>query len=146
VIDRVARDQLALLLRRLITGRISTDDFDNNRPDRSPDPGVVAVSEAAWTNLYSDFWPVHLSRQKLSGATRSHVSRWIVFLYSDTEYEWPDPPHLFKRVISMFFPGPSARRVWEAQGDIESWPFLRPEDYKNALTSPRLLHGPVEHV
>jgi hypothetical protein len=147
MIDRRARNELALLLRRLVTGQITTDDFDNDRPERSVDPGVVAVSDAAWTSLYSDVWPVRLlGRRRLTDETRSHVARWIVFLKSDTAYEWPTPPSSVQRFISflsaLFVPGSrTALSKWKSQGDFDVWPFLSQADYENALQSPPFLHG-----
>jgi hypothetical protein len=146
VIDRVARQHLALLLRRLVTGRITTDDFENDRPDASRDSGVTAISLAAWTSLYSDFWPVRLTaRRKLSDDTRSHVVRWILFLKSDNPYEWSQPPSFWQRLSSILIRRPTRSwNAWKAQGDFEVWPFFRRADYNAALSSPPFLNGSSE--
>jgi hypothetical protein len=145
-VDRDERDRLALLLRRLLTGRITTDDFDCDRPDGSSDEGVDAISWAAWTNLYSDFFPIRLvGRRRLHGEKRQHVLRWILFLKSDVLYEWPNPPSLFQRVAS-YLARPFSRREtaflrWTNSGDFHVWPFLRQDDYERVLADPPYLRA-----
>jgi hypothetical protein len=181
MIDRATRNHLALLLRRLMTGQIDSDEFDNYRPDESADPGVVAVSLATWTNLYSDHWPVRYAGQRtkhhcgsqptkvqpktkrwldihltasvrrLPLELRSEVLRWIVFLNSDTPYEWPVPPTFSERCLSfvarLFLTGttPDPLSRWMARGDFGVWPFSRRLDYERALAQPRLLTGGPQH-
>jgi len=88
MIDPTSRTEAALLLRRLASGRITNDDFDERYPRRSPDPGVVAVGEVAWT-LYSDLRTYRLVGSKaLSSADRRLVARCVLFLHSGLPYSW----------------------------------------------------------
>ncbi len=93
MIDREHRDQLAELIRHLANGCITTGEFDDfHMFVDSEDPAVSAVSNEAW-GLYDDVWPAWAYRlrghHKLSPEVRRQVAIWAVFLYSDTEYEWP---------------------------------------------------------
>jgi len=94
MIDREHRDRLAELIRHLANGRITTGEFDDfHMIVDSEDPAVSALSTAAW-GLYDDVWPAWAyrlrGRHKLPPGIRHEAALWAVFLYSDTEYEWPD--------------------------------------------------------
>lgn len=91
MIDRVARDQLAAQLRHLASGLISNDQFEEMLAV-SEDRGVREVREAAWM-LYTDLREQWLrGKDALAPRSRRAVARWIVFLHSDLEYEWPKHP------------------------------------------------------
>jgi len=147
--DRAARNEFALLLRRLASGRITNARFDGYRPDRAPDSGVQAVADAAW-QLYDDFGVYRLrGRRALRRDALAAVARWVLFLQSDYEYEWPRNPRpsigrflLALMTFARISPIPPDRmRVWRQAGDYDCWPFVTRADYENALGHPRFFVG-----
>ncbi len=49
MVDRASRHRLAELLRQLVAGRITNDEFEDRVPRDSPDPGIEAVlGDGAW--------------------------------------------------------------------------------------------------
>jgi hypothetical protein len=150
VIDRPAREHLALLLRRLADGRISNDDFDDNYAFKSPDSGVQAVAEEGWA-LYGDYWTYRLrGHHALARPVLRRVAQSILFLHSDCEYEWPAPPRLGPagKVLAVLTLGRFDMRHhdgswtnWLAAGDFTVWPFLRWSAFERACAAPRYLRG-----
>ena len=144
MIDRQARSQLAVCLRHLASGRISNDVFDERAPYSSEDRAVNAIWWQAW-HLYSDLREHKLTgRDRLSQDTRRAVTRWIVFLHSDLEYQWPDLPldGLLGAMLNLASLGHTGRRAyasWSQSGDIDVWPFLTRSQHEVARRQPRLL-------
>jgi len=141
--DRNARDVLAVELRRLITGRITNDEFEDRvaaAVRRSSDAGVRAVRWAAWA-LYND-----LREHRLVGEyaptplVRRRVAIWLLFLKSDAEYEWVDLPFWLQQVLGIpnlltFGLVNRVLRLWQRrQGDCDAWPFIRHHDLTRAVT------------
>lgn len=144
-IDRQARNRAAEALRRLISGQISNDAFEDAVPE-STDPAIQAIWETTWC-LYSDTW-----EYRLTGAKRPHpmehreALRWILFLDSDDPYVWPRRawpgfarPHAGAGSIWWF----KRRRAREflAAGEFDAWPFARRAHFKRALRRPKRLSG-----
>ncbi len=149
MIDRLERDRLALLLRRLASGRITNDDYDNERPTRSRDRGLQAVSDAGWT-LYSDYHSYRLrGRRALLRHTVDQIGHCVLFLASDLEYEWPPPPPLgalgiLVAIVTLGWVDlrePQLWDAWRSAGDHNVWPFYRRADYEEAIRHPRFLVG-----
>ena len=151
MIDREARDKLALRLRRLAAGRLYIDEFDDHYYPPFPftDRGVDAVARSAW-GQYSDYWNHRLrGRDALSNVRLKDVARWILFLQSDYEYEWspfPKSGALGWLVAILTLGRLDTRRwhgwpEWQALGDFDVWPFFRRSDCNQASERPRLLTG-----
>jgi len=155
MIDRAARDRAATLLRRFVGGRMTNDDFDSDFPQSRTDPALDALSGASW-HLYSDNSTHRLTgRHALTREGRRQVLRWVLFLHSGLEYEWPD--FNWYRVVRTPSPlidwllrGALTRRKereaaeiaeFQAAGDYDVWPFIREADLRRALRHPRLLGG-----
>jgi hypothetical protein len=150
MIDRDGRHAVAELLRHLVSGQVTNDQFEDRLPWQSLDRGVRQVSEEAWC-LYSDLWEHRLvGSERLGEEARRHVSRWILFLQSELEYEWPAWSFgarflaSLTRLVTLGFYGHRARRHYEGAGDISVWPFLRRTDYDRAVANPRYLSGAVQ--
>jgi len=96
MIDRELRKQLSQDLRRLVTGRITNDEFDDAYFERyvtSTDATVLCVAEFGY-GLYGDLFPYRLKdRYALDRATRRTAARCVLFLRMDLEYEWPNQPN-----------------------------------------------------
>jgi len=90
MINRAARDCLALALRRLAAGRITNDEFDDEVSEwwgcTDDDPALGELAVYGWLH-YSDLREYRLrGRDKLSQQARRSIARAILFLKSDQEY------------------------------------------------------------
>ena len=153
-VDPEARSLAAVLLRRLISGQITNDQFEDDFPISS-DPALDAIRDTAWF-YYSDTKEYHLK-----GPERHHpdekraIIRWILFLDSNCIYQWPairlpgnDPgrftysnfSRFLRRLLGM--PDPTNKvRDFDASGHYPVWPFISKKDYLFALRNPKRLSG-----
>lgn len=155
MIDRIARDQFAELLRHFAAGNLTNHDYDAaadhivcdaNRKDRS----LWAIYSRVWF-FYSDVRQHCLREEyKLTDEGRRAVARWILFLYSDLEYEWPIKSFIslsgcLLRLCTLGLAGlvlrPINERRLRRMGPWDLWPFFRKEDLQRARARPRLLRG-----
>ena len=148
MIHRESRNILAEALRHYVSGQITNDDLDCVDVDWR-DRGAVVVKEMAW-QLYDDNY-THKARgnHNLDRKARKEIARWIAFLYSDTEYIWPE--YSFIQIINwplnLITFGrweKMKRRKWEQfleAGDFDVWPFCRREELEAVLRRPKLLAG-----
>ncbi len=146
MIDREVRDHAALLLRRFAAGRISNFAFSDAFPTSATDPALRAVGGRAW-QLYDDFREHRLAP---SPDLRREIARWVVFLHSDAEYQWPRYPFVGVRApgwLNWLSGGRLQRRQeerfrrWAAAGDFALWPFSSAAEAAGAAARPRLLTG-----
>jgi hypothetical protein len=153
MVDRVLRDRLADAIHELAAGFITNDEFEDGLlaagiplatdPSRWPDPAIGPIGEVAWC-LYSDTHPYRLNgRHKLPPEGRRAALRWVLFLRSDLEYEWPPfrliNPALVSLsgcLLSLLTLGILPRRrfarefaSWQQAGEYGLWPFFRRSDY-----------------
>jgi hypothetical protein len=155
MVDRVRRDRFAELLRHFGAGRLTNDEFvDLQRQILDdpawPDEALRAMAVRAWS-LYDDTQTHRLrGRRALTREGRREFARWIIFLHSDLEYEWPrsDIPSTWALLANMLTLGWSWRnrrreevRRLRSIGELDVWPFMRQADFKRALENPRLLSG-----
>jgi hypothetical protein len=93
MIDRYSRDRLAELLRHLVCGQMTNDDFCDTAGKirwASKDLAVSAIYEYA-DGLYSDLQTYRLrGPRRISDEHRRQTAIAAMFLYSDLEYEWPE--------------------------------------------------------
>ena len=148
MINRADRDQLALLLRRYVAGRITNDELAD-APARSQDPAIRPIYEFAW-QLYDDVSNHRAEgRHSLSPEARRMVARWILFLHSDLEYRWPRFSFLqiYNLPLNLLTLGWWERRkacrfeAFQRAGHFKVWPFVTSEEFKSALRNPRFLRG-----
>jgi len=143
MVDRESRTKLAELIRHLAAGQITNDEFENRLlPLGSADPAVWEVfSSGAWC-LYSDLWEYRLPKD-----ARREVARWILFLKTDLEYEWPRLGRLrilfllLGNLVSLGLFGVAYRKYFRRFGEWHVWPFLRRSDYDLALKQPPYFTG-----
>lgn len=149
MVDRTLRDRLADAIQALIAGCITNYEFGDGLlkdgilldadPSRWPDQAIGPIGYAAWC-LYSDTDEYTLSGpHKLSLAVRREVLRWVLFLRSDLEYEWPSFNPMLSLsgcLLSLLTLGISARlqakrsiATWQRAGEQDVWPFIRRSDY-----------------
>ena len=152
MIDRVARDQAAEWIRHFISGRLDNDEFADEFPQSREDPALAALEGRCWS-LYSDMEKHHLTGDRaLSEEGRREVWRWVLFLHSALEYEWP-AFNWYRvdwgavRLINWLTLGRLKARqeaditAFAAAGEFAVWPFFRMSDFERTLAAPRLLAG-----
>jgi hypothetical protein len=93
MIDRYSRDRLAELLRHLVCGQMTNDDFADRASNvayGSEDQAVRVIYESA-DGLYGDLSTYRLrGTERVSDEVRRQFAIAAMFLYSDREYEWPE--------------------------------------------------------
>lgn len=143
MIDRAARNKMVLLLRQLATGRITNDEFEERQPLGSLDPAVEEVFHLGVWGLYSDTHEHRLvGRHRLPRSARREIARFILFLKSDLEYEWPSRKlwqELLWMAAGILTLGLAGRLYWRrmaAHGEVGVWPFQRQEDFERAVRNP----------
>jgi hypothetical protein len=144
MIDRAARRQAAETIRRFVNGQITNKEFLRRYPNSKEDPAIWALDDTVWC-LYDDILIHKLSgKYALTKEFKSEVSRWLLFLYSDAEYQWPKigKPGFRQAQSWVCRALPFARRRFKRfrdAGDYSVWPFLRWEDFEEARRKPVLL-------
>lgn len=142
MIDRAARNQLAEQMRHFVTGL--TDNFaydDRVFSIQSNDAVVISIRHEMWF-VYDD-----LSRHKLKGKwalseqDKATILRCILFLKFDIQYRWPEKPRknflkTLLRFLTLGLVSNHPDRQWEANGEIEVWPFLKVEEFNAAKQKP----------
>lgn len=92
MVDRQARDELAIALARLVDGEMTNDEFDDvyfGKWNQSSDAAVAEIAGFGWT-LYDD---TRSRPYRLQGAdavpakVHPFVQRALLFLQSNREYE-----------------------------------------------------------
>ncbi|OQP57385.1 hypothetical protein A3860_39875 [Niastella vici] len=178
MVDKERRKKLALHLRHLSVGLISNDDFEEAVMDNvsdgwlpeqyyrsklaksdDDDPIIRPILELCW-GLYDDTRNHKLIKSDvLTKDALKIISRCILFLHSDKEYEWPylnmnNPLLRFSLkdlVLSVITLGHHYRNKrekhitsyyeWQKLGDYDVWPFFRKIDYQDQLTKQPFLNG-----
>ena len=134
MIDRTARNKLAELLRSLAAGLITNDEFEDSIPE-SNDKAIKEVFFNGGWSLYSDMKEYKLNGQDaLEAVVKKEVARWVLFLKSNYEYNWPNVPLLQRALHMLTFGllGTSYEKVWRSAGDVDVWPFLKTAHFTKA--------------
>lgn len=134
MIDRDARNRLAGLIRSLVSGKITNDEFEECLPE-SKDNAIAKVFYYGPWRLYSDMKAYKLKgKDAITREDRSIVARWILFLKSDDEYEWPSASfkEIFLKLVTLGKFGQSTIDKWHAHGDVLHWPFKNNCQFNNA--------------
>jgi hypothetical protein len=136
MIERRNRDIGAAVLRDLIDGRITNEDFARRFPSSS-DSGLRAVRYFAW-GQFSD-----LRIHTLTGRDRPQperitvLERCYLFLKTDFEFEWPmSEPSIGRGLLQILTLGRLFRisdEEYKSKGDFEVWPFIRKSDYETLI-------------
>jgi hypothetical protein len=145
MVNRTQRDAAGRVLRSLVDGVITNDEFEAQFPRGKEDSALPAIKANVWM-LYSD-----LHRHKLTGKhepnaeTRALLERCVLFLDTDLAFEWPVPQvslsnigkNLRSRVGRWLGMEEEGRQAGAKQdgldgGDEDVWPFFREEDLAKA--------------
>ena len=133
MVDRAARDSAASALRDFVNGSISNKEYERRYPRSKSDPAILEIYVQAWF-FCSDVREHTLTgKHVLTDENRTFFERCILFLRSDSEFQWPPTK------ISLWYPllrliglgRVVNRKIEEAMsvGDKEVWPFLKKADY-----------------
>ncbi len=144
MVDREARDGYAELLRHFAAGRVLNWDYEDASDEftDSDDPAVFGVFWGVWP-AYCDIRKHHMAgKNRLDKTGRRTVARYVLFLHSDREYEWPVRGR-WRPLLNLLTVG-----VWgllnplpKGNGDEAVWPFYRRSDLEEEAARPRLLAG-----
>jgi hypothetical protein len=116
MIDTETRRQLSADIRRLATGRMTNDEFDDvyyERYEHSDDRAVREIASHCYCLYNSDtLRPMRLcGRHSLDTEARSAIARCVLFLRSGLQYQWPETPDspglrlLWALAFSISLPG-----------------------------------------
>ena len=92
MVDLEARAQVGTNLRRLITGRMTNDQFDDFYYQLDSDDNAIREIAGYGYCLYSSDLPLPYrlkGRHAVDTDTRRTAARAILFLQTELEYEWP---------------------------------------------------------
>ena len=170
MIDTNRRKKLALHLRHLSTGQISNDEFEKRimkdltygwlpeqyyraKESKTDDPVLRPILEFSWC-LYNDTYNHKLTGEhRLSDEQTKEIARFILFLYSELEYEWtyvdllnPLIRFSFADILKSFvtlgkhYRNLKLKREQEFElmkqaGDFEFWPFKTKAQYELQIFS-----------
>ena len=147
VVDDIARRRLAELARHLAAGRITNDDFEEQRPASSERALYEVYFYGLWP-LYDDFITHRLTgRWALTPDGRAWVARIVLFLRSGQSYRYPNVtgllalPFMLLSMVTLGWFGRFWVRYRWRDGDESVWPFYSREDYERALAHPVYLNG-----
>jgi hypothetical protein len=176
MVDTERRKKLAFHLRQLSVGLITNDDFEERvindvtkgwlpeqyyraKEAKSDDQIIMPMLELCWS-LYSDTKRHKLTgRYKLTDKQLKDIARYILFLHSDLEYEYPymdvtNPLIKFSfkdLLLTVLTLGQNIRdeqrkreqeiEEIKVKGDIEVWPFFLQQDYEAQLKKHPFLAG-----
>lgn len=151
VIDRIARDKAARLLRRFFAGNLTNFQLIARWP-KSEDAAIHAIESTVWC-FYDDFQEHRMrGTWKISRQDRRTCARWILFLYSSNEYGWPEisfpgiRPLKFgwlSKIIGVARLRQKYESDFMSSGNYSCWPFIDEVSLDRCRDAPRLLANPL---
>ena len=145
MIDHIARKRARSLLKKLVLGRLTSYECENEFVElysNSVDPVIFALYRTVFELGGELDKPLaHLFVK--GGEMRKRVCRWIFFLQTDLEYEWPKvqlapgirdsyKPNWFDRMFGLKSRIVRSNQVFCGHGDYRIWPFIRESDFNSA--------------
>ena len=147
MVDRKARDTFAELLRHLVAGQITNEEFENQVP-HSKDLAIVEIWWIAAWPLYDDFDEHTLTgKYRVPDDERREIAKCVLFLKTDQEYQWPSQTALKNHLmyllwlVSLGRAGYRINKLFDAAGDLEARPFVCLKDLETARKRPPYLTG-----
>jgi hypothetical protein len=147
MVDPIARKCMRDLLKKLALGRITSYQSENELLDLYPncnDPVIYALYRTvAEMGGDVDKPLAHLFAK--GGEMRKRVCRWIFFLGTNLEYEWPKErlapgvrdfykPNWFDKLFGLQTRILHSNQEFFGRGDYSVWPFFRESDFNAAKT------------
>jgi hypothetical protein len=140
MVNRTQRTMASSLVRKLLAGESTNDEFENQFPRDPADPALQAVYRWLWF-----FWDDRKTHKLTEGHAlkeegRQLFERCAAFLDSDLEYEWPSSSHMapvsliLLRLLRLRKATEDRERKEMERirsfGDYDVWPFLRTQDWR----------------
>lgn len=139
MIDRAARERAIACIRAFLAGKLTGRELRELYP-RTGDRGVNAIYGNELSLLESGMGRNVLAEaERNSQDLRRRAARWVLFLKSDLEYEWPawPPVHPIVLAVFAFFTLGRSSTLWRERykrsGDLALWPFIREGDVEAAV-------------
>jgi hypothetical protein len=156
MIDRNARNLAAQIIRHYVCGVITNKEFEGRYPSSKGDPIIRTLEDSLWAS-YEDIGTHKLTgKNAVSYDLKQRIARWLLFLYSDCEYRWPEisdagfrdlpADSWFGNFIRTIFGYEERSSAFLRCGDYDVWPFLAREEYENAIQNPILLNGTIQQA
>ena len=146
MIEQKQRNEYAQLLRNFLSGKVTNFEYENIFEN------IDFNSDEAINQIYCEMWYTYcdLNEHKLNEEdrgfenreSREAIVRFILFLHSEYEYEWPisSIKEELLRILTFGKKGISEeKKLKNKLGDREVWPFYKKLDYEHALSNPNLL-------
>jgi len=147
MIDREARDLMAVQMRHLGCGLITNFQFESSLPPMR-DPAIAEIFHYGVRQLYRASAEERLRGDlALTKEGRRNYARAILFLKGDLPYEWPSWTGARSSLIAVAsvctlgYAGAMAHVLWKRSGDYSVWPFRRTGDFERALKTPLFFKG-----
>lgn len=172
MVDIKRRKKLAFYLRQLSNGQLTNDEFEDaimgdvshgwlpeqyyrSKEAKDDDAAILALLYCSW-GLYSD---TEEHRVELTDHAFKEISRYILFLQSDQEYDWEsfDESNALTRIswldlalmiltLGLYLIPVNRRRNKEVEriaktGEFKFWPFKTQADYTRQLEAPLFLNS-----
>jgi len=146
MVDRKARDILAEQIRHLLAGVVTNFQYMEDVDSRlfSTDKAIEPILNTIW-QVYDDLREHKVDINSFSATDRIMLSRIILFLKSDFEYQWPSlrvKIPLFRLLANIFTLGFYTKKKDKEikdVGDFEYWPFISKADFDTANMNPPYL-------
>lgn len=133
MIDIKARIELTELIRQLVAGFITADEFDDAIPI-SDDEAVSEIYFSGPWHFYSDWTDRLVGKNKVSKDNKKIVARWLLFLKNNQEYNYPKqrPIDAILGILTLGLWMKKVDRRFEQAGDTNYWPFISQERFEEA--------------
>lgn len=141
MIDRNARKRTSDVLKKLALGKMTSYECENELLGLYPnsnDPAIFAIYRTVFEMGGENDKPLaHLFVR--GGEMRKRICRWIYFLKTDLEYEWPKEqlapgirdfykPNLLDKFFGLNSRITLSKKKYISRGDYQVWPFFRRAD------------------
>lgn len=146
MIDRSARNAVAEATRHYVAGVSTNFALDAALfALKSSDPAIDAIRKQLWL-IYDDLREHrHEGVWNITTEQREVIMRIILFLKSDSEYQWPSVPSWYRAtrwliwLLTLGFGASALDRRFEYRDRGNAWPFRSPEDVQGAKGAPKYL-------
>jgi len=145
MVDQNARKRARGFLNKLALGRLTNYQCENEFIDlveETKDPVIFALFRTV-REINGDAETFELKVFSRGGEMRKRLCRWILFLKTDLEYEWPKErfapglrdlyrPNWLYKLLRLHSQIVRSNERLFSQGDYPVWPFLREADFDAA--------------
>jgi len=133
MVDIKSRLKLAELIRYVVAGLITVDEFEDAIPV-SEDKAVDGIYYIGAWHLYSDWTDRLIGKNKVSKDNKNIIARWILFLKTPQEYSYPEqrPIDALLGIVTLGFWMKKVEKRFIQTGDTDYWPFRNKNIFEEA--------------